>query len=394
MKVLIATDKFKGSLTQKQACQAIAEGVKRARPDAIIEIAPLADGGEGTVEAVVDAVGGRIAHFDVCGPIAGMRINAPIGLIDDGRTAIVELAAASGLLLLPHEQRDPTRTTTFGTGELLKHAADCKPKKIILGIGGSATCDAGLGIIQAWGGAVKMTNGKVYTPKDRKLCGNDMNRVVSISKYQPTFANYSYDRKNHRQALLDGRGIEFVVACDVGNPLYGPDGAAQVFAPQKGATPQQVKQLDDDMKKMIDRLQLHEYANRPGAGAAGGAGFAMMAMFGAEMVNGTNLFMELTGLKEKIKAADLIITGEGRLDLQTVAGKAPAGIARACKEAGKKCIAIAGSIGPGAEGLLDEGLSSYFSIMNGPMALADAMENAASLVADTAERVMRLSRKS
>jgi glycerate 2-kinase len=392
MRILIAADKFKGSLTQQQACEAIAEGIKRVRSDATIDLCPLADGGEGTVDAVVAATGGWIDHFDVCGPLAGMKRSAPVGFIDEGRTAIVELAAASGLLLLDPQQRDPTRTTTFGTGELLKHAADRGAKKIVLGIGGSATCDAGIGIAQAWGGAVKMINGKVYSPNDRKLCGNDLGQILAVTRYQPSFVNYTYrDRAGQggREPILDTRGCEFVVACDVGNPLYGPDGAAHVFAPQKGATPEQVEQLDADMRKMVDRLQLHAVAEAPGAGAAGGAGFGMMAFFGASMVSGAELVMDVTRLAERIAGADLVITGEGKLDAQTLAGKAPAAVARACKAAGKRCIAFAGTIGFGAEQLLDEGLTSYFGIVDRPMPVTEAMANAHPLLVSAAARAMR-----
>lgn len=393
MRILIAADKFKGSLTQQGACEAIAEGIKRVRPDAVLDLCPLADGGEGTVEAVVAAMGGWIDHFDVCGPLAGMRVNAPIGFIDEGKTAIVELAAASGLLLLDPPQRNPTRTTTFGTGELLKHAADRGARKIILGIGGSATVDAGIGIAQAWGGAVKMVNGKVYSPHDRKLCGNDLGQVLAVTRYQPSFVNYSYrDRSERagREPILETRGCEFIVACDVGNPLYGIDGAAHVFAPQKGATPEQVEQLDADMRKMADRLHLHALADAPGAGAAGGAGFGMMAFFGASMVSGAELVIEVTRLADRIRNADLVITGEGKLDAQTLAGKAPAAVARACKQAGKRCIAFAGTIGYGAEQLLDEGLTSYFGITQHPMPLDEAMSNASALLSDAAARAIRM----
>jgi glycerate kinase len=393
MRILIAADKFKGSLTQQQACEAIAEGIKRVRPDATLDICPLADGGEGTVDAVVAATGGWIDHFDVCGPLAGMKVNAPVGFIDEGRTAIVELASASGLLLLDPPQRNPARTTTFGTGELLKHAAERGAKKIILGIGGSATCDAGIGIAQAWGGAVKMMNGKVYSPNDRKLCGNDLGQILAITRYQPSFVNYSYrDRagRNGREPILDTRGVEFVVACDVGNPLYGPDGAAHIFAPQKGASPEQVDQLDADMRKMIDRLQLHAIAEAPGAGAAGGAGFGMMAFFGSSMVSGADLVMDVTRLADRIRDADLIITGEGKLDAQTLAGKAPAAVARACRLAGKRCIAFAGTIGHGADQLLHEGLTSYFGITDHPMPLEEAIANAGPLLSDTVARAMRV----
>ncbi len=392
MRILIAADKFKGSLTQQQACDAIATGVRRACTDAEIDFCPLADGGEGTVEAVVAATGGVIETFEVCGPLARMKVFAPIGFIDDGQTAIVELATASGLLLLDPDQRDPTRTTTFGTGELLKYAADKGAKKIILGIGGSATCDAGIGIAQAWGGAVKMINGKVYSPNDRKLTGNDLDKILSITRYQPSFVNYSYQNRTNRpkhEAILDTRGVTFIVACDVGNPLYGPDGAAYIFAPQKGANDEQVEHLDAGLTKLADRLQLIPIANAPGAGAAGGAGFGMMAFFGASMVSGAELIMDVTGLKKRIADAELVITGEGKLDSQTLAGKVPAAVARAARDAGKPCIAFGGAIGVGAEGLLSEGISSMHAIMDKSMTLDHAIANATKLLSDLAERVVR-----
>ncbi|HEY0010063.1 MAG TPA: glycerate kinase [Tepidisphaeraceae bacterium] len=390
MNILIAMDKFRGSLTQQRACDAVADAA--AALGMTSERFPLADGGEGSVLAIAAATGARVEHVEVTGPLAGMRVTAPVAFLESGRTAIVELASASGLHLLPPDKHDPTRTTTYGTGELLKWAADRGAKKIILFIGGSATCDAGLGIAQAWGGAVKMTTGKVHSSGDRKLCGGDVGRVTGVSAYEPTYATYTYDQKlldGTRTTLLATRGIEFVVACDVGNPLYGLDGAAYVFGPQKGASDEQVKQLDADLRKLADRLRLQHFAASPGAGAAGGAGFGMMAFFGAEMVSGVELFLSMTGLLEKIATADLVITGEGRIDSQTLAGKAPLGIARACKAAGVPCIVIGGSLGPGSEAMLDEGATGLFSIVNGPMLLDDALADAAPLLTATATSVLR-----
>ena len=387
MKILIAMDKFRGSLTQTQACDAVAAAAHEL--GLATECCPLADGGEGTVDAIARATSARVEHADVTGPIVGMTVSAPVAFLDSGRTAFVELASASGLHLLTPAKQDPTRTTTYGTGELLAFAADRGAKKIILGIGGSATCDAGLGLVQAWGGAIKTTTGKVYSRGDRRITGGDLDRVVAVMPYGPNFERYTGPRPPGERAILDTRGIEFVVACDVGNPLYGPDGAAHVFAPQKGATDLQVQQLDDGLKKLAGRLQLEPQAAASGAGAAGGVGFGMSAFFGAEMVSGVKLFLSLTGLLDKIAGADLVITGEGRLDGQTMAGKAPLGIAQACRAAGVPCVAIGGGIGPGAEALLSEGVTGIFSIVNRPMPLEEALERAAPLLTAATTSVLR-----
>lgn len=393
MRILIATDKFKGSLTQKDATQAIADGIRQVCPEAELDLCPLADGGEGTVQAVLTSVPGTCRTFEVCGPLAGMKVSAPIAFIQDGHTAVIELASASGLTLLNPSQYDPTRTTTFGTGELLRHAADNGVKKIILGIGGSATCDAGIGIAQAWGAAIRMINGKIYSSTDRKLCGKDVGMVLSIQPYHPSYRNYQSSlalADPASQAILDTRGIEFVVACDVGNPLYGPDGAAHIFAPQKGATSDQVRLLDEALRKLADRLQRQDLAMAPGAGAAGGVGFGMMVLFGASIVSGAELILGLSGFHERLVQADLVITGEGKLDSQTLAGKAPAVVARACKQAGKRCIAFTGVIGNGADRLLEEGLTSYFSITDQSMNPDQAFRQAALLLTDTVARTFRL----
>ncbi len=392
MRVVIASDKFKGSLTAAEACDAIARGVAAAVPDAVIDAVPIADGGEGTVDAVIRAAGGRIEHYDVGGPLPGMRVRAPVGFLPDGITAIVELATASGLLLIPPEQRDPTRTTTFGTGELLNYAVTRGARKVILGIGGSATCDAGLGIAQAWGAAVKTINGKVYAPSDRKLTGADVEKVLSISRFQPTFANYTGapSQLQNDGRLLDTRDAEFIVACDVGNPLYGPDGAAHMFAPQKGATPEQVERLDAGLRKLVDRLGLHAHANAPGAGAAGGVGFAMMAFFGAKMVSGADLLIDLIGLKDRIGGADLVITGEGRFDAQSLHGKGPMAVAEVAKAMGKPCLVLAGSLGPGFEASYERGVTAALCINDGAIDLAEAMRRAPELLAHSAEAITRV----
>lgn len=389
MRVVIASDKFKGSLTAAEACEAIARGVKAAVAEAVVDEAPIADGGEGTVEAIINAVGGVVEYYDVCGPLPGMRVRAPIGFFPDGNTAVIELATASGLTLVPPEQRDPTRTTTFGTGELLAHAVARGAKKVVLGIGGSATCDAGLGIAQAWGSAIRAVTGKTFSHGDRKLTGGDLDKVISISRFQPRPAR---NAPAASPPLLDTRGAEFVVACDVGNPLYGPEGAAHIFAAQKGATNEQVEQLDAGLRKLTDRLGLHDLANAPGAGAAGGVGFAMMAFFGARMVSGANLLLDVIGLKERIANADLVITGEGRFDNQSLHGKGPIAVAEMAMAAGKPCVVLAGSLGPGFENAYAHGVTAALSIANGPLSMDDAIKHAAQLLAQSACSVTRLVR--
>ncbi|MGC4032342.1 MAG: glycerate kinase [Tepidisphaeraceae bacterium] len=230
MRILIAPDKFKGSLTARQAAEAMAAGVRDALPSAKIDLCPLADGGEGTLDTIVTAANGRTDFHDVCGPLPGMRVNAPLGWIDHGKTAIVELAAASGLQLVPFERRDPTRTTTFGTGELISIAVRQGAKRVIVGIGGSATCDGGLGIAQACGAAIRLRSGKTYSSADRKITGADLGKVISIARRDGT-------PTESPRGILRFAGVEIVVAADVGNPLFGPDGAAHIFAPQKARPP-------------------------------------------------------------------------------------------------------------------------------------------------------------
>lgn len=383
VKVLIAPDKFKGSLTARQAAEAMARGVKAACPKAVVDVCPLADGGEGTLDTLVTAAGGRVEHVDVCGPLPGMRVTAPLGWLPGDKTAVVELAAASGLGLVPIEKRDPTRTTTFGTGELIAHAVRAGATRVIVGVGGSATCDGGLGIAQACGAVVRLRSGKRYASADRKLTGADMVKVVSIGRRDT-------DTATPAAGLLRFAGVEIVAAADVGNPLYGPDGAAFVFAPQKGATPAQVRQLEDGLRTLADRLQLADFARQPAAGAGGGAAFGLMALFGATAVSGAHLAFEHLNLKRRLRGVDLCLTGEGRFDVQSLGGKAPVAVAGACRDAGVPCVVLAGSLGDGWEAAYDDGVTAALSILKRPMALVEAQEHAAELLAAAAESVTRL----
>src|SRR3954470_22857690 len=373
MKIVVAPDKFKGCLTAAQAADSIAAGIGRANPNIEIDICPMADGGEGPVAALVAATGGRIVTQKVTGPLPRMKIDAPIGLLGGEQTAVIEMASASGMALLTAEQRDPTRTTTYGTGELMRAAADLGAKRIILGIGGSATIDGGVGAAQAWGAKFTLISGQSYTFGDRRLSGADLERVLRVQgNLKPqrdvllledksngdtkpvTALKKSSGRKSasHVPDLgslrLDTRGIEFVVACDVGNPLLGPNGAARIFGPQKGATPEQIRTLESGLRALVERTGCHEKAEAPGAGAAGGLGFGMLVFFGATLKPGIDIVLDATKLKERLADADLCITGEGRLDSQTVQGKTVCGVSRACRENNVPCIALAGTIGEGA----------------------------------------------
>jgi glycerate 2-kinase len=374
MRVLLAPDKFKGCLTAAQVARAMAEGARRA--DSLMEIdeCPMADGGEGTVDALVAATGGKIVTRTVTGPLPRMKVEAPIGILGDGFTAVLEMASASGLHLLKPDQLDPTRTTTYGTGELLREAARLGAKRIIVGIGGSATVDGGVGAAQAWGCTFTLDSGATYREGGRRLTGGDLPHLRAVVSELP----------------LETQGLEFIVACDVGNPLTGPDGAAAVFGPQKGATPEQVVLLDHGLDHLAHKMHRTDLMQRPGAGAAGGLGFGMMAFFGATLRPGIDLVVETLRLRERLKGVDLCLTGEGRFDEQSAFGKTPVGVARLCKELGVPCVVVAGAIGPGAEDGARDAVTAVFAACNGPRTLDDAMSSAAALVASTTSNVVRL----
>jgi glycerate kinase len=374
MKIVIAPDKFKGCLTASEVAAAIAAGVSRVGPKIEIDSCPMADGGEGTVDALVAATGGKSFTRKVTGPLSRMKVDAPIGLLGDGFTAVVEMASASGMCLLSPEQRDPTRTTSYGTGELLREAAKIGAKRIILGIGGSATIDGGIGAAQAWGATFTLRTGTAYREGGRRLTGGDLINLRGVSSTLP----------------LETQGIEFVIACDVGNPLLGPDGAAPIFGPQKGATPEMIDQLEAGLSRLVEKTGRQDLADLPGAGAAGGLGFGMMVFFNAKLVPGIQIVIDAVKLRARLKDADLCITGEGKLDAQSLAGKTTIGVSRLCKEMNVPCVALVGSIGEGAERSKEEGMSAYFSIMNRPMTLADSMINAPELLTTAAEFVTRL----
>ena len=337
MRIVIAPDKFKGSLAAPAVAEAIAAGVRRARPDAIVVRVPLADGGEGFVAAMVAATGGRVETRRVTGPLPEMKVDADFGVSGDGRTAFVEMAAASGLALLADADRNPLNTTTFGTGELLMAAAKLGVVDIVLGIGGSATTDAGIGCAQACGLPVILAEGEPVSDTE-PLCGRDLERVVLV--------------KHGRGSPVERTRI--TVACDVTNPLFGPEGAAAVYGPQKGATPGQVAWLDGQLRGLAERTGKLREAQTPGAGAAGGLGFGLLAYFpNATLRRGVEIVFHAVRLCNRIAGADLVITGEGRLDASSLHGKATVAVADLCRELGVPCAAAVGSI--------EEGLAHPFA---------------------------------
>lgn len=376
MRILLAPDSFKGSLGAPQVCEALRRGVLRACPDAVIEMVPLADGGEGTTEALVTATGGWLEPVEATGPlVAGPRAPGRIGWLGDGSTAVLEMACVSGLPLVPEDLRNPLHTTSYGTGELIRAALDRGARHLILGIGGSATNDLGAGMAQALGVRFLDARGEaIHTP----LCGGQLHRVAAI------------DLSGLHPALASTR-IE--VACDVDNPLLGPRGCSAVYGPQKGATEAIIAELEAGLEHLIGLIE--EQLGRtlrdwPGAGAAGGLGAALVAFLGASLRPGVDLVMAATGLAARLEGADLVISGEGRLDGQTASGKTVSGVARLAHRQGVPLVAIGGGLGAGAESLYALGVTSLFSLVPGPMTLAEAIERSDALLADAAERVVRL----
>ncbi len=377
MKILVAIDSFKGSLSTFEAGEAVKLGVLRAQGDAAVEISPIADGGEGTVDAIVSATAGQRVTVRVTGPL-GEAVNATYGIVHRD-TAVMEMSAAAGITLIAPEARNPMKTTTYGVGEMIKHALNEGVRRFLIGIGGSATNDGGVGMLQALGARFLDKTGCEIGFGAAALEGLDK---IVLDGLHPALA-----------------ACEFLVACDVKNPLCGTLGASVVFGPQKGATPETVAKMDGYLRRYAEltkRLLPYADADFEGAGAAGGLGFAMHAYLGATLTGGISLVMRETGLEEKIGRADVVVTGEGRLDGQTGMGKAPVGVASLAKKHGKRVIAFAGCVTPDARACNDCGIDAFFPILREPCTLAEAMDktNAANNLADTAEQVFRLLRKS
>ncbi|HBE77040.1 MAG TPA: glycerate kinase [Firmicutes bacterium] len=375
MRIIIAPDSFKGCLSAKQAALAMEKGIKKAvhEDNGNLEIVkvPMADGGEGTVEAIIEAVGGSTIAVDVLDPL-GKSISSFYGVLPDN-TAVIEMAAASGLNLISSCQQNPLQTTTYGTGQLILSALQRGCKRFIIGIGGSATNDCGAGMAQALGA-------KLLDRDNREIGfgGGELNKVAKID----LTALYP-----------DIKTARFTIASDVKNLLCGPDGASYIYGPQKGATPDMVKILDNNLRhfsSIIKNDMGRDLSNVPGSGAAGGLGAGLLAFVDADIQSGINIVIEVANLEAKIKDADWVITGEGATDYQSVFGKVPFGIGQVAQKWGKPVLCISGTLGSGYEKLYDVGVTALFSIVNKPMALEEAITRGEELLAQETENIFRL----
>ncbi len=372
MFIVVAPDSFKECLSATKVAAAISEGIKRIMPEAEIINIPMADGGEGTVEALVSATGGKII------PVAAVdALNRPVqsfyGILGDGETAVIEMAAASGLELLLPEERNPMFTSTYGTGLLMKAVMEAGFTQIILGIGGSATNDGGAGMAQALGFGLLDKKGNPIQPEGGAL--GELHRIDCSGVYPHL------------------REVKIRVACDVRNPLLGPSGATRVYGPQKGATPEMIETLEMNMVHFSRILKTEfgeDYTERVGSGAAGGLGAGLLAFCGAEIVPGFELISQLTHLEEYIGRATLVFTGEGKIDQQTAFGKTVGGIARLAKKHGVPVIALGGMLSGDLTNLYEMGITSAFPIADQPMDIGESKDRAAELLSSAAERITRL----
>lgn len=369
MKIVIAPDSYKESLSAMAVASEIEAGFREIFPDAEYRKVPVADGGEGTVQAMIDASGGRLLELRVRGPL-GEPVSAFYGMMGDGETAVIEMAAASGLELVPAARRDPMRTTSYGTGELIRDALDAGARRFVLGIGGSATNDGGAGMLQALGGRLMDGAGNDLAPGGAALATLDK---IDLS-------------------ALDARinDCVFDVACDVSNPLVGPQGASHIFGPQKGATPEMVETLDAALRHYADVIARdlgRPVADVPGAGAGGGIGAAMLVFLGGRLRPGSEIVTAAVGLDAAVADADLVLTGEGRIDSQTIHGKTPVGVARVAQRHGKPVIAIAGCLAPGAVAVHEHGIAAVFGAVSRPCTVEQALADAAANVRVSARNI-------
>ncbi|RNE71218.1 glycerate kinase [Vibrio cholerae] len=372
MKVVIAPDSFKESLTAKQVCDAIQAGLARVWHDAKFVAIPVADGGEGTVQSLVDATQGRLVEVKVMGP-QGKRVEAFYGMLGDNQTAVIEMAAASGLHHVPLAQRDPKLTTSFGTGELIRHALDQGVTKLIIGLGGSATNDGGVGMLAALGARFTNADGDPI-----QLTGGGLRELthIDLQDFDP--------RLQH---------CDILVACDVNNPLCGDKGASAVFGPQKGATPEDVQLLDGALRQfglLTEKVTGKMVLESAGAGAAGGMGAALLAYTQARLRPGIEIVLETVQLAHQVSDADLVITGEGRIDSQTVHGKTPMGVAKVAKRFDVPVLALCGCTGDNYQAVYQCGIDAVFAAVPRAMSLEDALKESDFNLADLAENVARL----
>lgn len=374
MKAVVAIDSLKGSLSSMEAGNAIAEGIYRADAEAKVEVRPLADGGEGTVDALVQGMNGSLRKVRVTGPL-GDKVDAAYGIIEEAKMAVIEMSAAAGITLVPDEKKNPLFTTTYGVGEMIRDAIEKGCRKFVVGIGGSATNDGGIGMLQALGYDFLNSKGNAVPYGAKGL--EDLAEI----------------RKEH--VLPELAQCEFKVACDVTNPLCGPLGASAVYGPQKGATPEMVREMDQwlaDYAKLAANCSERADAEHPGTGAAGGLGFAFLTFTNAVLESGIKIVLEETKLEQYIRDADIVVTGEGRLDGQTAMGKAPVGVAKLAGKYKIPVLAFAGSVTKDARKCNEEGIHAFFPILRGITTLEDAMdaENARRNLMETVEQVFRL----
>jgi len=362
MKIVVAPDSFKGSLTAVEVSDAIEQGVREIFPEAEIVKIPMADGGDGTVQCLVNATGGEILRKKVTGPL-GDEVLASYGILGDKKTAVIEMAEASGLTLVPENKRNPLITTTYGTGQLIKAALDQGCRKMIIGIGGSATNDAGAGMVQALGAKLLDKDGE-----EIGFGGGELKKAFRID------TKYLDNRLSETKVLI---------ASDVSNPLCGPKGAARVYGPQKGATPEMIRKLDESLAyfaEIIKRDLHRDIKDIPGAGAAGGLGASLIAFLSAELRPGIEIIIEIVKLEQAIKDADLVITGEGKIDSQTIYGKAPIGVAKIAKKYDIPVIAVAAIIGDDADIVHQYGINTLIKIIEPPMSLAEPKSKKVQLI--------------
>ncbi len=356
MKIVISIDSFKGSLSSIEAANAIKKGILKVEKNAKVKILPLADGGEGTVDALVQGMNGTKETIEVTGPII-KKVNATYGLLKDTNTAIIEIAQASGLTLVPTELRNPLYTTTYGVGEIIKEAINKGCRNFIVGLGGSATNDAGVGMLQALGFEFYDKNNKLVD-----LGGKVLNKIRHI-------------KIDNRLKELDE--CNFKIACDVNNPLFGENGAGYIYGPQKGATREIIEELDNGLRNFSNVVKNDldkDIANVEGVGAAGGLGFAFLGFLNSKLESGIKIILEEIKLEDELKDVDFVITGEGRLDKQTAMGKAPIGVAKLAKKYGIKVIGLAGATTEDAVKCNEDGIDAYFSIVNRAMTIEEAMD--------------------
>ena len=370
--IVLAPDSFKESMTAKEVCEAIERGIRKANSQIRCIHVPMADGGEGTMQSLVDATGGRVYSKEVVGPL-GNNVVAEYGILGNGEIGVIEMASASGIHLVDSEKRNPLITTTFGTGQLIKACLDKGVKKLLIGIGGSATNDGGAGFIQALGGRLLDENGD-----DLSYGGGALAKLHTI------------DLSNLDERL---KYVSVEVACDVNNPLCGKEGASYVFGPQKGATREMIEILDQNLSHYAEVIKEQlgkDVISKAGAGAAGGLGAGLMAFLDVKLKSGIEMVIEYANLEEKVRDADMVWTGEGSIDFQTQYGKTPLGVAMIAKKYNKPVIALAGRVGNDIDVLYDKGIDAIFGIMRGVTSIEEALVKGPENVEKTSENIIRL----